>query len=114
MITIRGGKQHERRIAQTTIDWAISNLSLQDHTFSLRLVIQALDDCYGECIHKKPNAFTIRLNTNMTIRDFVSTLIHEMIHVRQYLEDTWTHDGERECGELEMFLTDELWKSGLI
>ena len=121
MIIIRGGKQHERRIAQTTIDWAISNLSLEDHTFSLRLVIQALEDCYGECLPDKrrwlsdiPYSFVIKINTGMTIRDFVSTLIHEMIHVRQYIEDTWTHDGERECEELEMFLTDKLWQSGLI
>jgi len=115
MLTIRGGKQHERRIAQITIDWAISNLSLQDHKFSLRLIIQALDGYYGECLpDKKPNTYVIRLNTNMTIRDFVSTLIHEMIHVRQYIEGEWTGDGERECGELEMHLTDELWRSGLI
>jgi hypothetical protein len=37
-----------------------------------------------------------------------------MIHVRQYLEGEWVADGERECTEYEMFLTDELWKDGII
>ena len=37
-----------------------------------------------------------------------------MIHVRQYLEDVWVDDGERECTEFEKFLTDELWKENII
>ena len=124
MITIRGGKQHHKDIAQITIDWAISRLGLSETDFEIVLVIQALDGYFGECspardVDHPPGLgparrYSIKINPDQPIRDFVGTIIHEMIHVRQYLEGEWTHDGERECGELEMLLTDELWRQGLL
>ena len=115
--TIRGGKQHHKDIAQTTIDWAISRLGLSDRSFEITLVIQALDGCFGECYPARdahrPRYF-IKVSPDTTLRNFIGTILHEMIHVRQYLEGEWTGDGERECTEYEMFLTDELWKEGII
>ncbi len=117
MAIIRGGKQHHRDIAQTTIDWAISRLGLSEHTFEITLVIQALDGHYGECFPAREAhrlRYNITVSPDQSLRDFIGTIVHEMIHVRQYLENEWTGDGERECSELEMLLTDELWKQGLI
>jgi len=114
---IRGGKQHHRDIAQTTIDWAISRLGLSDSTFEVILVIQALDESYGECLPGREAhrpRYNVSINPEQSLRNFIGTIIHEMIHVRQYLEGEWTGDGERECSELEMLLTDELWRQGLI
>jgi hypothetical protein len=117
MITIRGGKKHHRDIAQITIDWAISRLGLLDRSFEIALVIQPLDGYCGECVPGKDTQrprYHIKINPNQSLRNFIGTIVHEMIHVRQYLEGEWTQDGERECGELEMLLTDELWRQGLI
>ena len=115
--TIRGGKQHHKDIAQITIDWAISRLGLSDSTFEVILVIQALDGYFGECYPARDAhrpQYMVKINPNQSLRNFIGTIVHEMIHVRQYLEGEWTGDGERECGELEMLLTDELWRQGLI
>ena len=117
MATIRGGKQHHRDIAQTTIDWAISRLGLSDHTFEIIMTIQPLDESYGECLPGREAhrpRYNVSINPEQSLRNFIGTIVHEMIHVRQYLEGEWTGDGERECRELEMLLTDELWKEGLI
>ena len=113
---ITGGHAHLRRIAETTLDWSYKRLSITSNVSrTVTLTIEKLPDCHGECLPKKySNDYNIRISSDQSIRDFVGTVIHEMIHVRQYIEGVWTHDGERECGELEMFLTDELWKSGLI
>jgi hypothetical protein len=117
MATIRGGKQHHRDIAQTTIDWAISRLGLSEFEFDIILTIKSLDGYFGECYPARDAhrpRYIIKINPDQSLRNFIGTIVHEMIHVRQYLEGEWTHDGERECGELEMLLTDELWKSGTI
>ena len=117
MATIRGGKQHHRDIAQTTIDWAISRLGLSEFEFDIILTIKSLDGYFGECYPARDAhrpRYIIKINPDQSLRNFIGTIVHEMIHVRQYLEGEWTHDGERECGELEMLLTDELWRQGLI
>tara|TARA_R100001082_G_scaffold110182_1_gene89389 strand:- start:605 stop:958 length:354 start_codon:yes stop_codon:yes gene_type:complete len=117
MATVRGGKQHHNQIAQTVIDWAISRLGLSDYDFDLVVIIENLDGYYGECYpardaHQK--RYYIKVTPDTTLRNFIGTILHEMVHVRQYLEGEWVSDGERECTEFEMFLTDELWKEGII
>ena len=113
---ITGGHAHLRRIAQTTLDWSHLRLGITSIIpRTITLTIEKLPDYCGECLpSRRPNDFIISISPDQSIRDFVGTVIHEMIHVRQYIEGEWTGDGERECGELEMLLTDELWRSGLI
>ncbi len=117
MITVRGGKQYHKDIANKATNWAISRLGLSDKPFEIVVVIQSLEDCHGECYPARdahrPRYF-IKVTPDTSLRNFVGTILHEMVHVRQYLEGEWTGDGERECEELEMFLTDELWRQGLI
>jgi len=113
---ITGGHAHLRRIAKTTLDWSHLRLGITSIIpRTITLTIEKLPDYCGECLPSKhPNNFNIIISPEQSIRDFVGTVIHEMIHVRQYIEGEWTGDGERECGELEMLMTDELWRSGLI
>jgi len=113
---ITGGHAHLRRIAKTTLDWSHLRLGITSAASrTITLTIENLPDYCGECLPKKySNDYAISINPEQSIRDFVGTVIHEMIHVRQYIEGEWTGDGERECGELEMLMTDELWRSGLI
>jgi len=42
------------------------------------------------------------------------TIVHEMIHVKQYVRNEWTGDGEQEAEKLEDELTDELWKENIL
>jgi len=48
------------------------------------------------------------------LRDFIMTIVHEMIHLKQYITNEWEGDGEEEAIELESKLTDELWKEGIL
>lgn len=40
---------------------------------------------YGDCMDEDDREFTIRIDTALPIEDMVSTLLHEMVHVQQYL-----------------------------
>ena len=42
------------------------------------------------------------------------TIIHEMIHIKQYVRNKWSGDGEKEAWNTQERLTDELWKEDIL
>ena len=40
---------------------------------------------YGDCMDEEDREFTIRIDTKLPIIDMVTTLLHEMVHVQQYV-----------------------------
>ena len=58
--------------------------------------------------------YLITVAQNQTIRDFATTVVHEMVHVKQYVTGQWTGDGEEEAWRLQEQLVEEMWKQNLI
>ena len=50
--------------------------------------------------------------TDQYLRDFVATLMHELVHVLQWERDEWEDDGEKEAEDKQYELADEFWKEG--
>ena len=72
-------------------------------------------DCYGMCVEGVvPHTYVIHIARDQTLRDWVATLVHEMIHVNQWETGEWTGDGEKECEDLQYKITDRLWKEGVL
>jgi len=40
----------------------------------------------GDCMFEDDNEFTIRLNKSLSLSDMITTVLHELVHVKQYLE----------------------------
>lgn len=40
----------------------------------------------GDCMFEDDNEFTIRLNKSLSLSDLITTVLHELVHVKQYLE----------------------------
>jgi len=40
----------------------------------------------GDCLFEDDNEFTIRLNSTLSLKDLAITVLHELVHVKQYLE----------------------------
>lgn len=40
----------------------------------------------GDCMFEDDNEFTIRLNNTLSISDLITTVLHELVHVSQYLK----------------------------
>ena len=51
--------------------------------------------------------------SSQSLRDFVATLMHEMVHVNQYVTGEWEGD-EAEASSREYDLADAFWKDGNI
>jgi hypothetical protein len=67
------------------------NRYMPRHIIDLRIVHRGLkrEFVYGWCDfednHKKPRAFLIELQSNMNLETYTKTLIHELVHVRQWV-----------------------------
>ena len=40
----------------------------------------------GDCMFEDDNEFTLRLNRSLSLSDLILTVLHELVHVKQYLE----------------------------
>ena len=70
--------------------------------------------CWGTC-EEGDDSFNITIaNDQESVRDFVATITHEMVHVKQYVTGKWKGTGEREASNLQYKLTDKLWKENIL
>ena len=115
MITVLGGNLFQRSIIEKTALWALRELNLNRfRSLIICIQIKTLSDCDGYCEKLQDRSFEIGIHRNQTIRDFVMTTLHEMVHVRQYVRKDWSGDGEDEAYDLQAKMADKLWKENII
>ena len=112
MVNTKGGKVHQRTLATKTVAWCFDEFTLEN--VQILVLVKNLKDCFGYCERKTQNYFVIGIDQNQTIREFVATLIHEMIHVKQYVHNNWSGDGEEEAWANQNILADKMWANNLI
>ena len=74
-------------------------------------------DCWATCEEDPETIFTsymIEVYPKQSIRDFVASLVHEMVHVKQFVTNEWEGDGEEEALNLQYEITDKIWRKGVI
>jgi hypothetical protein len=120
MIIIRGGKKHERDAAEKIIQWCFDNKVVVRHGIDIDMKIckYSTYKCWGTCVDSfndiDMSSFDITIANDQSIRDFVATIIHEMVHVNQYITGEWDGDGESEAEYWQYKLADKFWKEGVL
>tara|TARA_Y100001938_G_scaffold144005_1_gene217776 strand:+ start:1481 stop:1840 length:360 start_codon:yes stop_codon:yes gene_type:complete len=105
----------ERMIVEKTINWCIDKLQLtRFHSLKLRVKLDTIEECYGYCQQIEEREYIIAIDNKQSLRNFIMTIIHEMIHIKQFLTGKWNGDGEDEAETLQEELTDELWGSDIL
>lgn len=87
IIHVTGSTKDKRALAEKTVAWSIKKLGLSRmSSLSIDVVLRKMkEDEYGYCnIVDNNRNFVIDVNKNVTIKDLVSTIIHEMVHVKQF------------------------------
>tara|TARA_Y100001963_G_scaffold127070_1_gene180134 strand:+ start:308 stop:667 length:360 start_codon:yes stop_codon:yes gene_type:complete len=100
--------------ANKVAKWCVKRFNLEGITINIS--IERDVDCWGECgVGTEGNQYDIMVCSNQPLRDFVATIVHEMIHVAQWEKNEWYEtDGEKECEDLQYKLTDELWRKNIL
>tara|TARA_R100000008_G_C3501595_1_gene124007 strand:+ start:226 stop:606 length:381 start_codon:yes stop_codon:yes gene_type:complete len=110
---------YKKEIAKKTVEWSVKRLGLSKlKKLNILVKIKTLEgeDCDGYCeeISHKERKYNIVISDNQNLRDFVMTVIHEMIHVKQYVRKEWLIDGEPEAWGAQEILADEIWKDNIL
>lgn len=85
-IEVNGGKKFQRDVAETVVLQMIDTLMPRMRTLEITVNIKKLTgDAVGWCMQEDTNReFTIDVANNLSLKDFVTTVCHEMVHVKQY------------------------------
>ena len=62
----------------------------------------------------KDNPYCISVAEDQSLRDFVATIAHELIHVKQWLRGGYVGDGEAEAESEQYEMADAMWMEGVV
>jgi len=85
-VTANGGNKIQRKICEDVANFMIGKLMPRMRTLDIEINLQKLTgDVVGWCQMNDTNReFTLEISKDMTIKELVTTICHEMIHVKQY------------------------------
>ena len=113
-VKVKGGMQHERFMTHSVVDWCINHFNLDVHETDINVSLEMITNCYGTCIDNDEGGYDIAVSINQPLRDIVATIVHEMVHVKQYVTGKWKGTGEQEASDLQYKLSDKMWKENVL
>ena len=87
-LNITGGRKKQRQVVEDAVKWSIKKLNLHGiRTLNLTFSIKSLKSLYGqlEQLDDKRREFSVVLDKNVDTKDLIRTVIHEMVHIKQYI-----------------------------
>tara|TARA_R100000426_G_C4800046_1_gene102165 strand:+ start:57 stop:446 length:390 start_codon:yes stop_codon:yes gene_type:complete len=114
-------KTNHRELVNSVVHWFLGRYALnrksadQNRILNINLKTSKTMKCWGECSEGENGIdYNIDIATDQSLRDFIATLMHEMVHVLQWERGSWKGEGEREATQLQYELADDFWKCGLV
>ena len=105
-------------VTHKVIEWCINHFCIQEMVERVTIDISGLqiEDWWGDCEEDDKNeaCYVININPRQSLRDFVATVVHEMVHVKQWVTGEYQGEGELEANQLQYKLTDKMWKENVI
>ena len=134
-VEVSGGNKFQREIAHKTVAFMIKKLMPRMSTLDINIEICNIkSDAVGFAMMCDDNrTFELEIDKKIKLNDFVTTLCHEMIHVKQYARneingvdlcwkggniskdtDYWNYPWEKEAYRLQKRYANEIWESDLL
>ena len=85
-IEIIGGKADRKDLAEKVVRWYLKKVMPRIRTFdiTIKLTNCLRDGAYGYCFSHSNREFELEIDKNLRMFDFISTLCHELTHLKQY------------------------------
>lgn len=138
LIEVNGGNKTQREICENVAHHMISELLPRFRTLDIIInLVTIKSEAIGFCMEQDKNQFEIELDKKLSIKDMVTALCHEMVHVKQFARkemvdgiktgvarwksktiplDTnyWDLPWEKEAYRMEKKLANSVWENGVI
>jgi len=111
-ISVNGGYELGA-VAEKVVHWCVEQFEIEPDRIDVSIQ-RKYKDCWGTCDETSNGRYKIVVVARQSIRDFVATVVHEMVHVKQWETGRWRGDGEREAERLQYKLTDKLWREDVL
>lgn len=83
-VVVIGGSKTEKQVVEKAVQWCIKKLLPRVRTLDIEVRIRKLNVC-GYCLEGDTNRkFELEIKKGMKLYDLISTVCHEMVHVKQY------------------------------
>ena len=83
MIRVNGGTSQQKEIATKVAKWCCEYYNISP---VVHIRLRPYEDCWGYCVEgRMKGSYRIMIAYNQSLRDFIATVVHEMIHVKQYV-----------------------------
>jgi hypothetical protein len=95
MITVNGGSRNQRKYAFSMAQFVCQKFNISP-TIEINFRRMSKDPNYGYCCDLEDNEYEIDIKRTLNMRNMLTTLAHELVHVKQYVLgelDQGTEDG---------------------
>jgi hypothetical protein len=95
MITVVGGTSSQRKYAYSMAQFVCNKFNINP---DIEISFRRLTNCHslGGCVDMGDNEYEIDIKRSLRMRDMLTTLAHELVHVKQYELGELTQDNEAE------------------
>jgi len=84
-ITIKGGKEYQRKHVQSMVEFCIKTLMPRMRTLDITVKLKNTKDAMGYCLEgDDKRTFELEINKSQGLRSLLETVAHEMVHVKQF------------------------------
>jgi len=102
------GENKERcELAERVVNFCVQELMPRMKTLDICIEVNEDTDICGYCLAVDKREFVIEVKENLDVAEFVSTLCHEMVHVKQYARGELDIDGKMSYKTHEEYMN--LW-----
>lgn len=84
MITVTGGTKQQRKLVKEIADFCATKFMPRMKTLEVNIELKKLDDAFGYCMSESNREFELEIAKNTDLRTLLTTVAHEMVHVKQY------------------------------
>tara|TARA_B110000503_G_C7149605_1_gene414550 strand:+ start:2479 stop:2877 length:399 start_codon:yes stop_codon:yes gene_type:complete len=85
MITVNGGTHNQRKYAESMSVFVCQKFNITPD-IEINFKRMTNDSNYGYCCHLDENEYEIEIKRSLRMRDMLTTLAHELVHVKQYVK----------------------------
>tara|TARA_A200000159_G_scaffold103594_1_gene96291 strand:+ start:3214 stop:3651 length:438 start_codon:yes stop_codon:yes gene_type:complete len=87
-VEVKGGQKHQREMIQKLAEWTLQELLPRHRKVEVTIRLKDLtkEGVEGWCMEEDDRYFLVDVEKKQTLRDIVTTVVHELIHVKQYVK----------------------------